>query len=154
AFYISVKHAEPLAIGMNCALGGRDMFPWIQEMSRYLGSYLSCYPNAGLPNPLAPSGYDETPESFAVTLTEMAEQELLNIAGGCCGTSPDHIRELVGRVKNLKPRRRPEQTPTLQLSGLEPLNFAAGKERPFYMIGERTNVTGSPRFADMVKKQD
>lgn len=154
AFYISVKHAEPLAIGMNCALGGRDMLPWIQEMARYLGTYLSCYPNAGLPNPLSASGYDETPESFAETLNEMAEQGLLNIAGGCCGTTPDHIRELVSKIKAHKPRSRPVQDATLQLSGLEALKFVSGKERPFYLIGERTNVTGSPKFAETVKKQD
>ncbi|MGZ3723271.1 MAG: methionine synthase, partial [Bdellovibrionales bacterium] len=154
AFYISVKHAQPLAVGMNCALGGRDMMPWIQEMSRFLSCNLSCYPNAGLPNPLSPTGYDETFESFAATIGEMGDNGLLNIAGGCCGTTPGHIQALVSRLKNAKPRAIPEIEPTLRLSGLEALNFVGGAQRPFYLIGERTNVTGSSKFAETVRNED
>jgi 5-methyltetrahydrofolate--homocysteine methyltransferase len=153
AFYISVKHARPLAIGMNCALGGGDMLPWIQEMSRYVGTNISCYPNAGLPNPLAPTGYDETPESFSATLADMAEQGLVNLVGGCCGTTPEHIQSLVQAVKPFAPRKIPHAEATLQLAGLEPLKFATGTDRPFYMIGERTNVTGSTKFADLVRAE-
>lgn len=154
AFYISVKHAEPLAIGMNCALGADEMRPWIQEMSRYLAVNLSCYPNAGLPNPLSKTGYDETPESFAKNMRGMAEQGLFNIAGGCCGTTPAHIRAMVDALKTCAPRAIPEPEQTLQLAGLEALKFVSGQERPFYLIGERTNVTGSKKFSKAVQKRD
>lgn len=150
AFYTSVRHVKPLAIGMNCALGGEDMMPLIREMSRYLDCALSCYPNAGLPNPLAPTGYDETPESFAACLRAMVDEGLLNIAGGCCGTTPDHIKALAESVRDLPPRAVPSFPETLRLSGLEPVKFGDA----FTVIGERTNVTGSPKFAATIKAGD
>lgn len=158
AFYTSVRHADLLAVGMNCALGGEEMRPLLADLARHADCAVSAFPNAGLPNPLAPTGYDETPESFSRTLREMAEEGLLNIAGGCCGTTPDHIRELSRAIEGIPPRKRAHQATTLSLSGLENLKFAEINEtsstRPFYMIGERTNVTGSPKFAKAVKAGD
>jgi 5-methyltetrahydrofolate--homocysteine methyltransferase len=155
AAYYTIRHAEPLAIGLNCALGGKEMIPLVAEMSRFLGCHLSCYPNAGLPNPLAPTGYDETPESFASHLEAMAREGFINIAGGCCGTTPAHIREIAARIKGIKARVPPKIEPTLCLAGLDPLRMAReDEEKPFYIIGERTNVTGSPRFAQAVRMSD
>lgn len=152
AAYYSIKHAEALAIGMNCALGGEEMTPLIAEMSRLIETNVSCYPNAGLPNPLSETGYDETPESFSETLVKMAREGLINIAGGCCGTTPAHIEAVAKRLEGLKPRVIPNLTPTLRVSGLEPLKLnEAGQPQAFYLIGERSNVTGSPKFARAIK---
>lgn len=153
-FYASVRHANAFAIGMNCALGGDEMKPWLADMSRYAEPFLSCYPNAGLPNPLAPTGYDETPESFAAHLVSMGRDGYLNIAGGCCGTTPKHIQAVAQALKDIPPRKKPEVHADLQLTGLETLKFSSGGAKPFYLIGERTNVTGSPKFAKAVKAQD
>lgn len=154
AFYTSIRHMDLLAIGTNCSWGGDLMKPYVAELSRMLETRLSCFPNAGLPNPLAPTGYDETPESFAKNLIEMAQDGHLNIAGGCCGTTPDHIRALAESLAEFKPRTPPKYSDTLRLSGLETLAFANENPRPFYMIGERSNVTGSPKFSKAVKAGD
>ncbi len=155
AFFTSVRHANPLSIGINCALGAKDMKPHLQALSRVSDVMISCYPNAGLPN--AFGGYDETPAMFASDLAVFAKEGLLNIAGGCCGTTPDHIKEMVKRVATEKPR--PPRSPSplsgegaggvgLHLSGLEPLNVDGSTG--FLMIGERTNVTGSPKFKKLI----
>ncbi|MBX3021232.1 MAG: methionine synthase [Bdellovibrionales bacterium] len=151
AAYISIRHAQPMAVGMNCALGGEEMIPLMADMSRYVDTAISCYPNAGLPNPLAPTGYDETPDSFSSYLEKMATEGNINIAGGCCGTTPAHIQALVEKLKSVKPRTMPALKPTLTLSGLEPARFREDMGAPFWLVGERTNVTGSPRFAKAVK---
>ena len=153
-FYASIRHAKPFAVGINCALGGDEMKPWLADMARFVEPYLSCYPNAGLPNPLAPTGYDETPESFAAHLVSMGKDGYLNIAGGCCGTTPAHIRAMTDALAKVKPRARQKFTHDLQLTGLETLKFSSSDSRPFYLIGERTNVTGSPKFAKFVKADD
>ncbi len=151
AAYVSIRHAKPLAVGLNCALGGRDMMGLIADLSRYAECHLSCYPNAGLPNPLAPTGYDETPESFAEVLSEMAAMGQINIAGGCCGTTPDHIRVMAEKVRRYAPRKIPAPVDKLWLSGLEPIRMGSKGSAAFWMVGERTNVTGSPRFSKAVK---
>jgi 5-methyltetrahydrofolate--homocysteine methyltransferase len=154
AFYTSIRHMDLLAIGTNCSWGGDLMKPYIADMSRGIETRLSCFPNAGLPNPMSPTGYDETPESFAKNLIEMAEEGHLNIAGGCCGTTPDHIRALSEAMKGRKPRVPPKHSQTLRLSGLENVIFTEQEPRPFYMIGERSNVTGSPKFSKAIKAGD
>lgn len=153
AAYLSVRHARPLALGMNCALGGKDMIPMMAELARLVDVPLSCYPNAGLPNPLAPTGYDETPDSFASDLERMARAGHLNIAGGCCGTTPAHIAELAERLRNVPPRRKAVEHHDLALAGLDPARLASDSPG-FWLIGERTNVTGSPKFMKAVKAGD
>jgi len=154
AFYNSVRHANPLSIGINCALGAKDMKPYLQDLARVSDVPISCYPNAGLPN--AFGGYDETPAMFASDLAIFAKDGMLNIAGGCCGTTPDHIKEMVKRVATHSPRPlSPSERGGLDLAGLEPLNLAAsttssGSGSQFLMIGERTNVTGSPKFKKLI----
>ncbi|MCC5815604.1 MAG: methionine synthase [Leptospira sp.] len=146
AFYNSIRHARPLSVGINCALGAEEMKPYIAEISRIAECYVSCYPNAGLPN--AFGGYDQTPEEFGKWLGVFAEEGYLNIAGGCCGTTPDHIAAAAKQVKKHKPRKRPTIEPLCRLSGLEPLNIT--KDKGFLMVGERNNVTGSPRFKKLI----
>jgi 5-methyltetrahydrofolate--homocysteine methyltransferase len=148
AFLNSVGHFPLLSIGLNCALGPKEMRPYIEELSRLAPFHVSAYPNAGLPDPLSPTGFPETPESLAPQLRDWAEQGWLNIIGGCCGTTPDHIRAIAEATRGLAPRRIPERTRTLRLSGLEP--FTARPEIPFINVGERTNVTGSPKFAKLI----
>lgn len=152
AFWNSVRHAKPLSVGINCALGAQEMRPYIEELSKIADCYISCYPNAGLPNPLSETGYDETPEDTSGFLEEFAQSGFLNIVGGCCGTTPDHIGALVKKIKGLTPRTIPTLTQATRLSGLEALNFA--EDSPFLMVGERTNVTGSPRFSKLIKEDD
>ncbi|MFH1067166.1 MAG: methionine synthase [bacterium] len=147
AFWNSVAHAKPLSVGINCALGPEQMKPYIEELSRIVPCFLSCYPNAGLPN--AFGQYDQTPEKMAACLHEYAANGWLNIVGGCCGSTPDHIRAIAAAVKNSPPRVLPRVEQTLRLSGLEPLTATA-----FLMVGERTNVTGSPRFARLIKENN
>ncbi|MCC6809727.1 MAG: methionine synthase [Deltaproteobacteria bacterium] len=148
AFWISVAHARPLAIGINCALGAKDMRPYIQELSKLADCYISCYPNAGLPN--AFGEYDETPHDTGCFLEEFAESGLVNIVGGCCGTTPDHIEHIAKHVAGKKPRQRPASIePFTRLSGLEPL--VVRPETTFLNVGERTNVTGSKKFMELVK---
>ena len=121
AFYNSVSHVPLLSIGLNCALGPKEMRPYLEELSRIAPIYVSCYPNAGLPDPLSPTGFPETPQSLAPQLREWAEAGLLNIVGGCCGTTPEHIRAIAEAVRDCPPRALPEVESRLRLSGLEPL---------------------------------
>jgi 5-methyltetrahydrofolate--homocysteine methyltransferase len=150
AFWNSVRHARPLAIGLNCALGPADLRPYIQELSRIADTHVSCHPNAGLPN--AFGGYDETPEMMAETLGEFAKSGFLNIVGGCCGTTPDHIRAIAAAVDGLPPRTMAQPEPALRLAGLEADNIRS--DSLFVNVGERTNVTGSLRFAKLIKEGD
>jgi 5-methyltetrahydrofolate--homocysteine methyltransferase len=146
AFWHSVMHAAPLSIGLNCALGARALRPYVQELSRIAPVLVSTHPNAGLPNEFGE--YDETPEMMAATLREFAEHGFLNIVGGCCGTTPAHIRALGDAVRGLPPRAPARPPARLRLSGLEPLTV--GPDTLFVNIGERTNVTGSRRFAKLI----
>ncbi|HTL05016.1 MAG TPA: methionine synthase [Gemmatimonadales bacterium] len=146
AFWHSVMHARPLSVGLNCALGAKALRPYVQELSRVAPVWLSVHPNAGLPNEFG--GYDETPELMAGMLGEFAEHGFLNIVGGCCGTTPDHIRAIAAAVREQAPRVRPSPPARLRLSGLEPLTV--GPDTLFVNIGERTNVTGSRRFAKLI----
>ncbi|MBI2833743.1 MAG: methionine synthase [Acidobacteria bacterium] len=151
AFWTSVAHARPFSIGINCALGARDMRPYLTELARITPVYISCYPNAGLPN--AFGQYDEVPEITAALLREFAESGLVNLVGGCCGTTPDHVAALAAAVDGLAPRV-PARTgePHTQLAGLERLTIRPDSN--FQMIGERTNVTGSARFARLIEAGD
>jgi 5-methyltetrahydrofolate--homocysteine methyltransferase len=150
AFWNSVSHARPLSVGFNCALGAALMRPYIEELSRLADCYVSCYPNAGLPDPLSETGFPEGPEDTAGFLEEFARAGLVNIVGGCCGTTPAHIRAIRARLEKYPPRK-PAPTPTgLRLSGLEPLTHD-GPNAPFLMVGERTNVTGSPQFKKLIQ---
>src|SRR5512134_2639845 len=150
AFYNAVRHARPLAIGLNCALGARELRPHVEELAAIADTFVSCHPNAGLPN--AFGEYDDTPENMAAIMGEWARSGWLNIAGGCCGTSAEHIRALADAVRGVPPRRIPELPKKLRLSGLEPLNV--GADSLFVNIGERTNVTGSKAFARLVLAGD
>jgi 5-methyltetrahydrofolate--homocysteine methyltransferase len=150
AFWASVRHARPLAIGLNCALGGKDMRPYVAELSRLADCYVSCYPNAGLPN--AFGEYDETPDETAAIVREFAEAGLINIVGGCCGTSPGHIGAMAREVAGISPRVPVPHDGITKLSGLEPLNLTSAIR--FVNVGERTNVTGSAKFRDLVKAGD
>src|SRR5438270_5046364 len=143
AFWNSVSHANLVSIGINCALGAQEMRPHVEELAALAPIYLTCYPNAGLPNALGE--YDETPQSMSALLRDFAENNWLNMVGGCCGTTPDHIRAIAEAVKDLPPRVPPAIEKHLRLSGLEPLTVrqeSIGSN--FIMVGERTNSTGSP----------
>ncbi|MGH9728514.1 MAG: methionine synthase [Candidatus Acidiferrales bacterium] len=146
AFWISVSHMNLLSVGINCALGARQMRPYIEELSRVAPIYISCYPNAGLPN--AFGGFDETPETMATDLRDFAANGWLNIAGGCCGTTPAHIRAIAAAVKDLKPHALSRPARYTRFSGLEPLVIRP--DTNFVNIGERTNVTGSPKFSKLI----
>ncbi|MFP5451094.1 MAG: homocysteine S-methyltransferase family protein, partial [Thermoleophilia bacterium] len=150
AFWNSVSHARPFSVGINCALGAADMRPYMAELSRVAGCWTTCYPNAGLPN--AFGGYDEMPEDTARELREFAGSGLVNMLGGCCGTTPEHIRAIATAVAGVPPRTRPVIAPLTRLSGLEPLTMRP--EDNFLMVGERTNVTGSKRFARLILEGD
>ncbi len=147
AFWISVSHAPLLSVGVNCALGPKEMRPHIEELSRVAPCFVSAYPNAGLPN--AFGGFDETPDSMAASLGEWARAGFLNVVGGCCGTTPAHIRRIAEAVRGVAPRVRPEVPRLTRLSGLEP--FVIRPDSNFVNVGERTNVTGSPKFAKLVR---
>ena len=146
AFWISLAHARPISMGLNCALGAKELRPHVETLSRICSTYTSAHPNAGLPN--AFGGYDETPEMLATDIREWAEHGLVNIVGGCCGTTPDHIRAIADAVAHVPPRRPVELPNRLRLSGLEPCEI--GPESFFVNVGERTNVTGSRAFAKMI----
>ena len=148
AFWISIAHAPLLSVGLNCALGPKEMRPYIEELSQIANTYVSCYPNAGLPDPLSATGFPETPESMVAHIEEWARQGWLNIVGGCCGTTPDHIKIITEALKNIPPRKIPEIPVQTSLSGLEPLILRP--ESNFINIGERTNVTGSKQFARLI----
>src|SRR6202044_2385178 len=149
-FWNSVAHASPLSIGLNCALGAMEMRAHIAELGRVADTLVCAYPNAGLPNEFG--HYDEGPDAMAALIGEFAASGLVNIAGGCCGTTPDHIRAIAKAVSGKKPRAIPEIAPRLRLSGLEP--FTLTPEIPFVNVGERTNVTGSARFRKLVTAGD
>ncbi len=146
AFWNSVSHLDLLSVGINCSLGPKQMKPYVQELARIAPIPVSCYPNAGLPN--AFGGFDETPESLSADLHEFAANGWVNIVGGCCGTTPDHIRAIAGAVKGVRPRELPIVEPFTRLAGLEPLTIRPDSN--FVNVGERTNVTGSPKFAKLV----
>jgi 5-methyltetrahydrofolate--homocysteine methyltransferase len=146
AFWISLAHAQPISMGLNCALGAKELRPHVETLSRICPTYISAHPNAGLPN--AFGGYDETPEMLAEDIREWAVHGLVNIVGGCCGTTPDHIRAIANAVADVKPRQPAEVPHRLRLSGLEPCEI--GPESFFVNVGERTNVTGSRAFAKMI----
>jgi 5-methyltetrahydrofolate--homocysteine methyltransferase len=150
AFWNSVRHARPLSVGINCSLGAKEMRPYMDELSAIVDCYTSCYPNAGLPNPLSETGYDQSPEETSTFLEEFAKSGFVNIVGGCCGTTPDHISAIATKIRDVPPRKIPILPLATRLSGLEPLDIV-GDPAPFVLIGERTNVTGSPRFANLIK---
>ena len=154
AFYMSIRHARPFSVGLNCALGAREMRPYLAELARIAETYVTCYPNAGLPN--AFGQYDELPDETAALLRDFAESGFVNIVGGCCGTTPDHIRAIAGDRADpaASPADRDPRIPHsfTQLSGLETLTIRPDSN--FIMIGERTNVTGSKRFARLVTSGD
>jgi 5-methyltetrahydrofolate--homocysteine methyltransferase len=150
AFWHSIRHAEPLIVGLNCALGAEDLRPYLNTLSTIANTYISIYPNAGLPNQFGE--YDDTPEQMAVTLRDFAQRGYVNLVGGCCGTTPAHIRAFKEAVADLAPRPIPQLEPRLRLSGLEP--FTVTPELNFVNIGERTNVTGSRRFAHLILNGD
>lgn len=146
AFWISIKHAKPLSVGLNCALGAKDMRPYIEETARIANCYVSCYPNAGLPN--AFGEYDQGAEEMAALIKDFAGNGFLNIVGGCCGTTPEHIKAIAEVVKSIPPRRVPAIAPYSSYSGLEPLVIRENTN--FINVGERTNVTGSKQFARLI----
>jgi 5-methyltetrahydrofolate--homocysteine methyltransferase len=148
AFYISVAHSKPLAIGLNCALGADQMKPFLQRLADMAECYVSCYPNAGLPN--AMGGYDEKPEDLAKAIRGFAKEGLINIVGGCCGTTPDHIQAIATYVKGVQPRAPQPKCPYMRLSGLEPLILTP--EKGFINVGERCNIAGSRRFKNLILK--
>ncbi|WP_127717775.1 methionine synthase [Halobacteriovorax sp. HLS] len=155
AFWNSVRHAKPLSVGINCALGAKEMRPYMDRLSQIADCYTSCYPNAGLPNPLSDTGYDEEPKDTAGFLTDYADSGFINLVGGCCGTTPDHIQAIREELESRPPRKKPHLKEAMFLSGLEPLIIDRDNETsPFYMVGERTNVTGSPRFARLIREGD
>jgi 5-methyltetrahydrofolate--homocysteine methyltransferase len=146
AFYNSVRHARPVAVGLNCALGAKELRQYVEELSGVAEMPVSCYPNAGLPN--AFGEYDDTPEAMAKEMGSWARAGFLNLVGGCCGTGPEHIHAIADAVRGVAPRRAPARAPMLRLSGLEPLNI--GEDSLFVNVGERTNVTGSKAFSRLV----
>ena len=151
AFWVTVEHARPFSIGINCALGARDMRPYVAELSAIADCYVSCYPNAGLPN--AFGGYDETPAMMAADLAEFAAAGFVNIVGGCCGTTPAHVEAIAAATQALRPRAVPHvERAHARFAGLETLTLRP--DANFQMIGERTNVTGSKRFASLIKAGD
>lgn len=150
AFWSSVEHAKPLVVGVNCSLGAAEMRPHVADLARFADTYVASHPNAGLPN--AFGGYDETPDETAGMLHEFAESGLVNIVGGCCGTTPAHIAEIAKSVKGLPPRSVVPASEQTRFSGLEP--FSIGPDTGFVMIGERTNVTGSARFRRLIESDN
>ena len=150
AFYNSLRHAEPVSIGLNCALGPDDLRQYVEEVARLSEFYVSAHPNAGLPNELG--GYDLGAEDMAAAIGEWARSGFLNIVGGCCGTTPDHIRAFAEAVKDVAPRKIPQLPVECRLSGLEPCNI--GEQSLFVNVGERTNVTGSAKFKRLVMNEE
>ncbi len=150
ALWNSVEHVRPLAVGLNCSLGPEEMRPFIEELSRVCGTFVSCYPNAGMPDPLSPTGFPYLPEDMKRLVGDYARSGFINLAGGCCGNTPEHIAAIAEGVRDVPPRKVPEIEPMLRLAGTEPYNHTPDKN--FLMIGERTNVAGSPRFRKLVKE--
>jgi len=150
AFWHSVRHARPVSVGLNCALGATELRPYVDDLARVAETHVSCHPNAGLPNEFG--GYDDTPEHMAQVLGEFASAGFLNLVGGCCGTTPDHIRAIAAAVAETTPRRISDAPRVCRLSGLEPVEI--GPDSLFVNIGERTNVTGSRKFARLIIEED
>ncbi len=150
AFWHSVRHARPLLVGLNCALGAKEMRPYVAEISRIADTFVSCYPNAGLPN--AFGEYDESPAETAAILEEFADSGFVNLVGGCCGTTPYHVAAIARAVQHKAPRTPAQLRPALRLSGLEPL--VVDQDSLFVNVGERTNITGSARFRNLIKAGD
>src|SRR5438132_7020730 len=150
AFWTSVEHSEPFAAGVNCSLGATEMRPYVEAMSRVAPVYVICYPNAGLPNSFG--GYDEQPPTTSSLLKEVAKAGFLNAAGGCCGTGPEHIRQIKAAMADIPARQVPKRDPRPRFSGLEP--FEISPDSGFVVIGERTNVTGSIRFRRLIESGD
>ncbi|WP_211461234.1 methionine synthase [Collimonas silvisoli] len=148
AFWNSIRHAKPLTVGLNCALGAALMRPYAEELSKIADTFVCIYPNAGLPNPMSDTGFDETPDVTSSLLKDFAESGFVNIAGGCCGTTPPHIKAIADTVASIAPRTVPETTHEMRLSGLEP--FTIDDNSLFVNVGERTNVTGSKAFARLI----
>ncbi len=148
AFWVSIKHANLFSVGLNCALGAKEMRPYLETLSNVAHTWVSVYPNAGLPN--AFGGYDETPEMMGDDIEDFCKSGFVNIVGGCCGTTPDHIRVFAAQAAKYPPRKLPRRIPFMQLSGLEPLTLTA--QSNFMNVGERTNVTGSAKFLKLVKE--
>jgi 5-methyltetrahydrofolate--homocysteine methyltransferase len=150
AFWNSIRHTNPISVGLNCALGAEQLREYVDDLSRIADTFVSCHPNAGLPNEFGE--YDDTPEQMAAVLGEFARDGLLNIVGGCCGSTPDHIRQIAEAVKQFEPRSVPTIAPHCRLSGLEAMTIS--EQSNFVNIGERTNVTGSAKFASLIKSED
>ncbi|MEN3149451.1 methionine synthase [Neorhizobium sp. IRAMC:178] len=150
AFWSSIRHSKPFTVGLNCALGADAMRPHLQELSGVADTFISAYPNAGLPNSFG--GYDESPDDMARQIKGFAEEGLVNVVGGCCGSTPEHIRAIAEAVAPFKPREVPEHRPFMSLAGLEPFEFT--KDVPFVNVGERTNVTGSAKFRKLITAGD
>ena len=148
AFWNSVRHAKPLTIGLNCALGATLMRPYAEELSKIADTFVCIYPNAGLPNPMSDTGFDEEPKDTSALIKEFAESGFVNIAGGCCGTTPPHIQAISEAVAHIAPRKVPTLPAHTKLAGLEP--FTIDDQSLFVNVGERTNVTGSKAFARMI----
>ncbi|TNH16000.1 methionine synthase [Halomonas sp. BL6] len=150
AFWNSVRHANPLSVGLNCALGAEELRPYLEELATKADTFVSAHPNAGLPNEFGE--YDQTPKEMAAIVGEFAQSGLVNIIGGCCGSTPDHIRAIAEAVHSMAPRQVPERSKACRLSGLEPFNIEA--DSLFVNVGERTNVTGSARFKRLIVEED
>ena len=150
AFWYSIRHANLTAVGLNCALGAEQIRPWLDELSTITDTYAFVYPNAGLPNEFGE--YDETPEVMAVVIKEFADSGLVNLVGGCCGTTPDHIKAIAKAVEGIEPRKIPKLVSLTKLSGLEPITIRSDSN--FVNVGERTNVTGSARFQRLIKEDN
>lgn len=150
AFWNSISHANPISVGLNCALGAKELRPYLAELADKADTYISAHPNAGLPN--AFGEYDETPEQMALVIQEFAEAGYLNIVGGCCGTTPDHIKAIAEKVSSLPSRIIPQIPKACRLAGLEPLNI--DRKSLFVNVGERTNVTGSAKFARLIRENN
>ncbi|WP_414157023.1 methionine synthase [Pseudomonas sp. BNK-15] len=150
AFWNSVRHAKPISVGLNCALGAKDLRPYLEELSTKADTHVSAHPNAGLPN--AFGEYDETPAEMAAVVEEFAASGFLNIIGGCCGTTPGHIQAIAQAVAKYKPRQIPKIAKACRLSGLEP--FTIDRQSLFVNVGERTNITGSAKFARLIREEN
>ena len=148
AFWHSIRHARPLTVGLNCALGAALMRPYAEELSKIADTFVCIYPNAGLPNPMSDTGFDETPDVTSSLLKDFAESGFVNVAGGCCGTTPAHIKAIADTVASIAPRQLPESKHDMLLSGLEP--FVINDDSLYVNVGERTNVTGSKAFARLI----
>ena len=150
AFWTAIEHAAPFIVGVNCSLGATEMRPFVEDLARLADTYVSCHPNAGLPNEMGL--HDEQPHDTSRFLHEFSQDGLVNVVGGCCGTTPDHVREIVAAVADLPPRTVPPRRTLPRFSGMEP--FEIGPDTGFVLVGERTNVTGSARFRRMVEADD